>query len=418
MFKSLHPNIRARIFIQFLSKVVGSMIFPFMAIYFTNTLSSGIAGVLVTINVIVQFLAGIYGGHLTDIFGRRQLMIVGEWLKSAAYLGMFLVNSPVFNSVWLTFFMILVVSISQGIINPAADAMLIDVSTAENRTFMYSISYWANNLSILIGVMVGGWFFQSHFFFLLIALFLLSLLTTALTIKLLTETKSASSKQEQKIGVAAVFKSYRRVMIDHRFLLFTLGGIALMSIEFQRNNFISVRLAEDLKNVTLNLGIIGNIALDGVKILSILTAVNTIMIVLFTAPIASWTSNRSQKKIMYVGFFLFSLGFAITAFSNQLLVLFIATIIYSVGELLYVPTRQTILADLVDESHRGSYVAFNGIIYQVGKIIASVSLMFSPTMGKYGMAALLLLFGLLAIILTKRALAISPIKKSQVLFDD
>lgn len=121
---------------------------------------------------------------------------------------------------------------------------------------------------------------------------------------------------------------------------------------------------------------------------------------------------------MYVGFFLFSLGFAITAFSNQLLVLFIATIIYSVGELLYVPTRQTILADLVDESHRGSYVAFNGIIYQVGKIIASVSLMFSPTMGKYGMAALLLLFGLLAIILTKRALAISPIKKSQVLFDD
>lgn len=34
MFRELHPNIRARILIQFLSKVIGSMIFPFMAIYF------------------------------------------------------------------------------------------------------------------------------------------------------------------------------------------------------------------------------------------------------------------------------------------------------------------------------------------------------------------------------------------------
>ena len=136
MFKSLHPNIRARILIQFLSKVVGSMIFPFMAVYFTKELNSGIAGILVTLNVVCQFIAGIYGGHLTDLFGRRRLMILGEWLKTAAYLGMILANSPVFHSAWLTFAMMLTVSVAQGMINPAADAMLIDVSTPENRAFM------------------------------------------------------------------------------------------------------------------------------------------------------------------------------------------------------------------------------------------------------------------------------------------
>ncbi len=62
MFRELHPNIRARILIQFLSKVIGSMIFPFMAIYFSMEINSSIAGVLLMINVFAQFLAGMYGG--------------------------------------------------------------------------------------------------------------------------------------------------------------------------------------------------------------------------------------------------------------------------------------------------------------------------------------------------------------------
>lgn len=406
MFKTLHPNIRARIIIQFLSKIVGSMIFPFMAVYFTKELNSGVAGILVTVNVIIQFIAGIYGGHLTDLFGRRQLMIIGEALKSAAYLGMLLANSPIFHSVWVTFLMMLIVSIAQGMINPAADAMLIDVSTTENRAFMYSISYWANNLSTLIGVMVGGWFFQTHLFLLLIALFLLSLLTTGLTIRLLSETLVKQGNTDKNVGIAAVFKSYQKVMRDRRFLLFTLAGIAIMTVEFQRNNFVSVRLAEELKHLTISMGSLGAITLDGVRILSLLTAVNTIMIVLFTGPIAKWVTGRPQKRIMYTGFLLFSLGYAVTAFSNQLYILFAATVVFSFGELLYVPTRQTILAEIIDESSCGSYVAFNGIIFQLGKILASLSLMISPAIGKYGMASLLVVLGLLAILLTNSSLSI------------
>lgn len=71
MFRELHPNIRARILIQFLSKIIGSMIFPFIAIYFSMEISSSIAGILLMINVIIQFLAGMYGGHLADIIGQK-----------------------------------------------------------------------------------------------------------------------------------------------------------------------------------------------------------------------------------------------------------------------------------------------------------------------------------------------------------
>ncbi|MBC1531795.1 MDR family MFS transporter [Listeria seeligeri] len=398
MFRELHPNIRARILIQFLSKIIGSMIFPFLAIYFTMEINSSVAGVLLLINVFVQFVAGIYGGHLADVIGRRKLMITGEVLKVFAFLGMVLCNSPFFHSPWITFAMLLIIGVAQGLVNPAGEAMLIDVSTPENRAFMYSISYWANNLSMLIGIMVGGWFFVDYLFPLLVALLIMSFVTAWLTIILISETLERKVVPEKgSYGLLEMFKSYGQVLHDYRFLLYTIGGIAIMSIEYQRGNYISVRLAEDFQHFLVNFGPLGEVNLNGVQIVSVLTAVNTLFIVLFTVPIARWVTKRAQQPIMYVGFSLFAIGFAVCAFANSLIVLLIATAVLSIGELLYVPTRQTILATIVDDNKRGAYMAFNGIIFQIGKMIGSISLVFAPFIGKYGMGIFTIALGIVAI---------------------
>ncbi|ECJ9436022.1 TPA: MFS transporter [Listeria innocua] len=405
MFKELHPNIRARILIQFLSKIIGSMIFPFMAIYFSMEINSKVAGILLMINVLAQFLAGMYGGHLADIIGRKKLMVAGELLKVFAFLGMVLCNSPIFHSPWITFVMLLLIGVAQGLINPAGEAMLIDVSTPENRSFMYSVSYWANNLSMMIGIIVGGWFFVDYLFPLLVALFIMSFVTAWLTISLISETlKQKAVLKKGSYGLVGMLKNYGQVLHDYRFLLYTIGGIAVMSIEFQRSNYISVRLAEDFQALLVHFGPLGNITLNGVQIVSVLTAVNTLFIVLFTVPVARFVTKRAQQPIMYVGFTLFAIGFAVCAFANNLAVLLLATAVLSIGELLYVPTRQTILAAIVDDDRRGAYMAFNGIIFQIGKMIGSVSLVFAPFIGKYGMATFTILLGVLSIVFSAAAL--------------
>ncbi|MBC1337779.1 MDR family MFS transporter [Listeria innocua] len=405
MFKELHPNIRARILIQFLSKIIGSMIFPFMAIYFSMEINSKVAGILLMINVLVQFLAGMYGGHLADIIGRKKLMVAGELLKVFAFLGMVLCNSPIFHSPWITFVMLLLIGVAQGLINPAGEAMLIDVSTPENRSFMYSVSYWANNLSMMIGIIVGGWFFVDYLFPLLVVLFVMSFVTAWLTISLISETlKQKAVVEKGSYGLIGMLKNYGQVLHDYRFLLYTIGGIAIMSIEFQRSNYISVRLAEDFQALLVHFGPLGNITLNGVQIVSVLTAVNTLFIVLFTVPVARFVTKKAQQPIMYVGFTLFAIGFAVCAFANNLAVLLLATAVLSIGELLYVPTRQTILAAIVDDDRRGAYMAFNGIIFQIGKMIGSVSLVFAPFIGKYGMATFTILLGVLSIVFSATAL--------------
>lgn len=170
------------------------------------------------------------------------MMVIGEWMKLFAFFGMVLANTPLGTLPLLTFIMMLVVSVATGFVNPAAEAMLIDVSTNETRSFMYSINYWAVNLSVMIGLIVGGWFYKNHLFELLIALFLMSILTLWMTAVLIKETYSGSKNITRKYGFKPIIQSYQTVIKDISFIWFTIGGIAILSIEYQRNNFIAVRL--------------------------------------------------------------------------------------------------------------------------------------------------------------------------------
>ncbi|QTM98514.1 MFS transporter [Sediminibacillus dalangtanensis] len=409
MFKSLHPNIRVRIYTFFLSRIIGSMIFPFMAIYFTDKINAAAAGMLLLINVVVQFMAGLYGGFLADRLGRKRLMVMGETMKLFAFIGMLLVNAPWGTSAIATFAMMLVISVATGFINPAAEAMLIDVSTKETRAFMYSINYWAVNLSLMLGLMIGGWLFKTHFFELLIGLVGMSVITLWMTSVLIKETlQTEKSAAPKHYGLLPLLRSYQTVIKDLPFVLFTLGGIAILSLEFQRNNFIAVRLEQDIVPRAFTWIEGHDVLVDGVRLLSLLTVVNTVMIVLFTAVISNWIKNKPEQPIMYAGFILFGSGYAFMAFSNHIPGLFLAVVVLSIGELLYVPTRQSMLADIVDDSKRGAYMAFNGFVFQVGKMFGALGIIVGEAIGGMSMAVLYILFILFGIAFTRVAI----IKKS------
>lgn len=403
MLKELHPNIRIRIYTSFLSRVVGSMIFPFMAIYFATKMNATLAGILLIIHVAVQFIASLYGGYLADTIGRKRMMVLGEWMKLGGFIVMIAANSPLWISPWMTFVAMLIVGVASALVNPAAEAMLIDVSTKETRAFMYSINYWAVNMSIMLGLMVGGWFYKEHFFELLIALFVISLVTLWMTAALIQETYTAQEQPKKEHGITPVLRSYQTVITDFPFVLFTLGGVAILSLEFQRNNYIAVRLEKEITPRILDF-LSFQIPFDGVKLLSLLTIENTLIIVLFTGLASKWISGKAETLIMYIGFILFGSGFAVLAFSNSLPVLFSAILILTIGELMYVPTRQSLLADIVDDTRRGAYMAFNGFVFQIGKLFGAAGLIVGNMIGGFGMAFCYLVLVILGIHLSRLAL--------------
>ncbi len=395
MWQTLHPNIKARIKIQFLSRFGSSLIFPFMAIYLSHAYNAQTAGILMMINIVIAFLAGVYGGHLTDMYGRRPLLITGETIKLIGSAGIFLANIPVYHLPWLTFIMMSIGNVASGLLNPASEAMLIDVSTKTTRAFMYAINYWASNLSLMIGSMIGGWLFESHFIILASTLMIINTLSLLLTIFSITETYQSNQLSSPKIGMLAVFKHYQPVFKDLPFLIFTLGGILLLAVEFQRTNYIAIHLAEKFVHTT-----IFAVPLNGIKMISVLTTINTLIIISFTALFSNWIARYNTRYIFTIGTLLFTIGYALQATTITFLPLLISSLILSFGELMYVPNRQVQLANLMPKSRRGAYIAFNGSIFQLGKILASLVLVGSPLLTNSLIGILILFLGGGAIILT------------------
>ncbi|MBH0357281.1 MDR family MFS transporter [Bacillus toyonensis] len=403
-FWSMHRNIKIRIITSFLTRTVSTMIFPFMAIYFSIKLGSAIAGALLLINVIASLVIGLYGGYVGDRLGRKKVMIIGQSIQVISIACMGIANSDYVDSPWLTFIFMLVNSLGSGLMNPATEAMLIDVSTPENRKVMYSINYWAINLSIAIGAIFGGLLFENYRLQLFIGLTVIAVITLYVMALYMEEVYVARKTVEKKNVLKDMADSYKVVIKDRAFLIFCAASICTLSLEFQVNNYLGVRLQQEFETVHFFFGNGVTFDLTGIRMMSWISAENTILVVLCSALLIKMLKSFNDLKILYVGLFIYTIGFTILGTSNSLSILLIAGLFQTVGEMMYVPVRQSIMADMVPDEARGSYMAINGMVFQMAKMNGALGVMLGSFITSWGMSALYFIVGMSSILLFMKAI--------------
>jgi len=405
-FRDLHPNIKVRFAESFLSNMLGNMTHPFMAIYFAHHFGLTMAGLLLAIQVGVGIMAGFLGGPLADRIGRKKVMVCAESLRFLAFAAMAAANSPWFESAWITFFMACLISIFWGLAEPAAEAMLIDCSTEENRSLIYSFNYWVWNVTVLIGGMVGGFLFQTHLFEIFAASALVSIIAIFMLVFLITETYQPTPRPEDK-GTAmrnplASLKPYGAVLRNRLFMLFCLGNLLVLSVEFMANRYTSVRLAEEFREQPLFAWDGWSLSVDGVKMYGFLTAENTLIVVMLGLLIPHLVKRWGAQPALVSGILLFAAGYAVFAFANHPWLLLGVMGLATVGELLWVPVMQTLLARILPDDSRSTYLAFHGLMGHLAMLLGSFAVTLGAYLSSATMGILFLLAGLISLFLFKQ----------------
>lgn len=402
-FRDFHPNIKLRIIFGFFSEMIGSMIFPFMAIYFAVHFGAKATGILLIINIVIGALVGFYGGYLSDLVGRKKLMVTAEVIRTASLIIMTLANSPWFESPVLTFFMFLVGSICWGIEGPATDAMFIDVSRPEERKLMYSIMYWSANLSIALGGAVGAFLFEDYLFELFIGMTITSLIVAFVLIFFIQESfyPDRTAEQKKKTGRLRVFTeilhSYKTVAADKVFILFVIAGLFIQSLEFQLTNYIAVRLHEEMPSQGLL-----QWSIDGLQMTGILRTENTVLVVLFAALVTRLIYKYKDKHVFLMSIVLFTIGYTAISYFDHIWILFLAMVIATFGELMRVPVQQSYMAALPTDDKRSSYMAVHAFTYHGSMILASLSVTLGAYLSKEMMSIFLLITGLIAFLIINK----------------
>ncbi|KAB8182014.1 MFS transporter [Microbispora catharanthi] len=402
---ALHPNLRVRIAVGFLQRLLDSMVMSFMAIYLAFEYGVAVAGVLVVTVMVLGVVGTLAGGHMSDARGRRRTLLLGETGVCLTFALMAVADSSAWHSPAIVYCGYLVNKFAASFAMPANDAMILDVTTPESRKLVYTINYWSINLALAFGALLGGFLYNGHFTLLLTLAAAGTVAIAAATYFLIAETKPEETEQGET-GAAAeprgsilrdFANGYRLVLQDRAFGRLLVAATLFMSIELQLINYIGVRLARDLPaQDLLSIGS-WSVRVDGVEMLGILRAENTVLVVAL-ALVAHVVLRRVPDRVrMYAGAGLFTAGYMVLAVSDTGWLLLVAALVLTVGELMDVPVRQALLADMVPAASRTRYMAVYNLNIRVALVVASLCITIGSVLPPWGMAALYGVFGLVII---------------------
>jgi MFS family permease len=317
---------------------------PFLAVFLAkNTdLSLPVIGLIVGAQPLAALAGGFLGGHLSDRFGRRQILFVSLIGSSLAYFGFFLAAKHLAGgpTAWICFALLnLCAGWFSSFFWPVTQALIADLLTDRQRPTIYRYRYVSTNIGGGLGPLLGVFFG--------IAAASTAFLVTALSYAAFLVVLYLLSKQmPQNSHAQGAHKSFRasiRVLRQDRALRWLLLSAILFGVSYAQ---IESNLSQLLYRTFP----------DGVQFFSLLITLNAICVVALQ-PVAGWAEKRmNAKHMMLFGTALFCAGcLAMAAFPNDKASFMLGIFVITLGEVLVVPTLSVRVDELAPSGMRGSY---------------------------------------------------------------
>ena len=397
-FMALHRNVRVRIGLAFVHKLIDAMILTFIAIYLAAHVGIATTGALILLFAVFAVFGMLLGGHLSEMWGRRPVLIVGDLIGTA-----FLVLMTVaYFADWgplAVYFSYAVVKFGTNMALPANDSTIIDVTPPEDRKYVYTVNYWVINVALGGGALLGGFLYGAHFGAVILAGAIGMGFALLVTTLLVAETKpaskpgSAAAAPAKLRGWAQFAEGYKVVLADSTFRRLIIVATLVLTLEGQLSTAIGIRLSNDFG--VQHVFPFGDV--HGVQMLGVLKAVNTVLVVLLALKVNSLLRQLPDRARVYAGITLYAGGFAVLAVTNTAWLLLLAVVVLTFGELMNTPVQQGLLAELAPDDGRPRYMAAYYLHIRFGQVVNSLLISLSAFLSTLGMAGIYLLFGVVII---------------------
>ncbi|HET6595387.1 MAG TPA: MFS transporter [Anaerolineales bacterium] len=334
--------------VSFIDRVGGTLLFPFFALYITQKFNVGMtqAGILLGMSSFFGLIGSTVGGALTDKFGRKQLILFGLVFSAVSTLGFGLVTEYS-----VLFPLMIGVGLLSSVAHPAHDAMIADILPEKQRQEGFGILRVVGNLSWMIGPTIGGFVANIDFFYLFVIDAVVSCIVAALILRIIPETKPEPHAHEQHQSFWQTLIGYRVVLKDVAFMAFMLAGLLMMTVYLQMYGSLSVYLRD---NHGINPSGYG-----------FLMTTSAITVVLFQFWVSRIIKYRPPFLMMAIGTIFYMIGFALFGIVTAYVLFALNIVIITIGEMIVVPTSQSIAANFAPEAMRGRYMAIFGLSWAI-----------------------------------------------------
>ena len=327
---------------------------PFSLLYFhvAGGLPLVTIGLALSLATVFALPFGPITGTLVDRFGARSLVIISQLLQGCGFLGYLIVN----NTITLICFALLTV-VGQRIFWSAFFTLITDIATPEDRDRWFGLSGAAQNAGIGLGGLLGGLIVTvvglTGYRLIVIADAISFFVAAALLLLYVRDSHHLHVDRESVGGYAAMLR-------DRPFLILIVANIVFALISILLSIGIPVYLATTLKIPAWVIG-------------SVFTLNTILLATLQTVVVRHLEPYRRTRALVLAGCiwsvwcFLAALAFIVP---RVLLIPYLIAIscVFTLAQLIHVPTATALAASVSPPAVRGRYLA----VFQSSWGIASV----------------------------------------------
>ncbi len=333
---------------SFIDRLGGALLFPFFTLYITERFDVGMteAGIIFTIFSVSSIIGSMFGGAMTDKFGRRWMIVFGLATSALSSLVMGFVDSL------LVFYAIAgFAGLFSNAGGPAQQAMVADILPKAQRAQGYGIWRVLANLAVTIGPAIGGLLAARSYLALFLSDAVTSLVMAGMVIALLPETKPEKAADKPEESLRQTLAGYTAVLRDNIFMLYIVISILMVIVYVQMNSTMAVYLRDSRGIPAQGYGYI--------------LSMNAGMVVLFQFWITRKTSHLPPLLVIAAGVALYAVGFAMYGFVSAFALFLVGMVIITMGEMLILPAAQALTAQFAPEDMRGRYMAMYGFSWTI-----------------------------------------------------
>ena len=325
--------------VSFAGSIAGSAGWTFVGIWATKELGADRSdlGIAFLVGAAVAAASGYVGGHLSDHFGRRPLILVG-WGGGALYWLGFI---PADASIRTGLIYVACAGALFSLGGSASQAMVADLVAPELHEAAYASQRVASNLGVTMGPPIGALFlFLGGWHLEFVGVSLLAAVGFVLAYRYLPHRGAYAPEGPPERS------SFGLIVRDRPFLLFLASGTLawLVYVAFEVVLPVSLTSVHGLPP-----------ALWGVLVI-----VNPLMVTVFQLRLTRRVSHIAPTVKLAVAMPLMGVPFLLLSVSSAIPVVLFVIFLFVLGEMLWVPTSQSVVAGLAPADVRGAYMGAFG----------------------------------------------------------
>jgi MFS family permease len=344
-----YPRALWYLFFGQLINVIGfSIVLPVLSIYLYEErgVPMSIVGAILLAASTTRSATLMLGGELSDLFGRRKVMLfaLGSRIASFALLGLFIAVGAhylyIAGAVVLSYAM-------AAVYQPAASSFVADVMPEDKRVEGFSLLRIGANAGWALGPALAGVLapFVSY-----AALFYVTTLCFAITFFIMLFLVPETHKRAE--GQKFSLRDLASVTRDRRFLAFCAMSLVMFIVMAQLVSTFAVFSKT-------------HIGIPKQRVLLLYTF-NGLLVVVLQLPIATVIKKWNLSLTMAAATIFFMTGYFLVGLATGMLSLMLCVVIITTGEMLMSPTSQTLVANLAPKANVGRYMGVFGLARSTG----------------------------------------------------